>query len=319
MKRTVLILAPMVSAALVAIAVSLVAAGNTAQAAFPGTNGKIAFTRDPDGYRGPKDPEIYTVRFDGGNLKSLTNNSAPDTGPAWSPDGKRIAFSADGRTRFGNEDIFVMRADGSGKTLVTDERKIPGKAEADDTEPAFSPDGRRIVFVRDGGTVLWDYGNIFKIGADGRNPTRIGYGVYHPRSLAWSPDGTTIAYSDRWDSYEPEEYVVTMRPNGSGQSYRTEGRAPDWSPDGSRIVFAGHYASGVIYGMDASGTGGDPLMTNQADADNPAYSPGGGKIVFESDLDGDYDLYIMDADGTDIRQLTDLAGDEQNPSWQPVR
>ena len=165
---------------------------------------------------------------------------------------------------------------------------------------------------------MFDYGNIFKIGVDGRNPTRIGYGVYNPRSVAWSPDGSTIAYSDRWDSYEPEEYVVTMRSDGSDQSYRTEGRAPDWSPDGSRMVFAGHYASGVIYGMDANGTGREPPMTNEADTDNPALSPGGGKIVLESDLDGDYDLHVMDADGTDVRQLTDLAGDEQEPSWQPL-
>lgn len=308
----------MVSAALLAIAVSLVAIVNTAQAAFPGTNGKIAFTRDPDGYRGPKDPEIYTVRFDGGNLKSLTDNSTENGGPAFSPDGKRIAFSQSRKGTY-SRDIFVMRADGSGKALVTDEREIPGKAEGDDSDPAFSPDGRRIAFVRDGSRVSYDYGNIFRIGVDGRNPTRIGYGVYHPRSLAWSPDGSTIAYSDRSDSYEPEEYVVTMRPDGSDQRYHTEGRAPDWSPDGSRMVFAGYYASGIIYGMDASGTAGDPLITNQADADNPAYSPGGGKIVFESDLDGDYDLYVMDADGTDVRQLTDLAGDEQDPDWQPVR
>jgi Tol biopolymer transport system component len=227
-----------------------------------------------------------------------------------------MAFS-NSRKNFGYGDIFVMQADGSGKTLVTDERKMPGKAEADDTEPAFSPDGRRIVFVRDGGTVLWDYGNIFKIGVDGRNPTRIGYGVYHPQSLAWSSNGARIAYSDRSDSYEAETYVVTMRPDGSGQRYLTEGHTPDWSPDGSRIVVAGYY--GVISDMNANGTEEEPLMTNQAYNANPSFSPGGGKIVFESDLDGDYDLYVMDADGTDVKQLTDLPGNEQDPDWQPVR
>jgi TolB protein len=296
--------------------VAAVAAGTKpAQAAFPGKNGKIAFTRDPDGYRGRKDPEIYTVRFDGGNLKPLTNNTMLDTDPAFSPDGKRIAFSQSPK-RFYYSNIFFMKADGSGKTLVTDEREIPGKAEGDDSNPAFSPDGRRIAFVRETAN---DYGAIFKIGVDGRNPTRISYGVYHPRSVAWSPDGSTIAYSDRSDSYEPEEYVVTLRPDGSGMRYRTEGRAPNWSPDGSRMVFAGHYSYGEIYEMGADGTGEKTLMTSQADTDNPAFSPGGGKIVFESDLDGDYDLYVMDADGTDVRQLTDLPGDERDPDWQPVR
>lgn len=215
MKKTALLLIIMAAALVLASGVALVVPKHKARAAFPGINGKIVFTRDPDGYQGPKDPEIYTVRFDGGYLKRLTDNSTQDTSPAWSPDGARIA------------------------------------------------------------------------------------------------------YSDRWDSYEPEEYVVTMSPDGSSQRYRTEGRTPDWSPDGSRIVFAGYY--GAIYEMDANGTGERPLMTNQAYNANPAFSPGGGKIVFESDLDGDYDLYVMDADGTDVRQLTNLPGSEYDPDWQSVQ
>jgi len=131
MRRTILLLASMGSVALLAIAATLVAAESTARAAFPGTNGKIAFSRDPDGYRGPKDPEIYTVWFDGGNLKRLTDNSTEDGGPAWSPDGKRIAFSESRKGTY-SRDIFVMRADGSDVRQLTD---LAGDEQQPDWQP----------------------------------------------------------------------------------------------------------------------------------------------------------------------------------------
>ena len=204
-----------------------------------------------------------------------------------------------------------MNANGSAKTLVTDEREIPGKTPHGDHMPAFSPNGRQIVFVRETST----YDNVVKIKTDGTGLTHLQSGAYRTRSPSWSPDGTKIAYSDRWDSYEPEEYVITMRPDGTGVKYLPQGISPDWSPDGSRIIYA--YYNYGIYEMDASGTGEKPLMTNQAS--DPAFSPGGGKIVFSSDRDGDYDLYIMDVDGTDVRRLTNQPGDDTFPDWQPVQ
>ena len=106
-----------------------------------------------------------------------------------------------------------------------------------------------------------------------------------------------------------------MRPDGTGVKYLSQGVSPDWSPDGSRIIYA-YYDYG-IYQMDASGTSEEPLMTNQAS--DPAYSPSGTRIVFSSARDGDSDLYIMDADGTDVRRLTNQPGDDYAPDWQPAQ
>jgi TolB protein len=305
-RNTVLLLASVVAALLLASTVTLIVPKERAEAAFPGINGKIVFTRDPDGYGGPKDSEIFTVWFDGNNPNRLTNNTTQERDPAWSPDGKRIAFS-------NGNDVFVMNADGSDKTLVTDERKIPGEAKAFDYEPAFSPNGRRIAFVRFTNS---DYGNIYKIRTDGTNLTYVQEGAYRTQSLSWSPDGTKIVFSDKSDTYEPYEYVFITSPNGSGGRHLiTEGRSPDWSPDGSRIIYT-HYDYG-IYEMDASGASEKPLTADRAS--DPAFSPGGGKIVFSSDVGGDSDLYIMDPDGTDVRPLTDLPGDEYDPDWQPVQ
>jgi Tol biopolymer transport system component len=71
--------------------------------------------------------------------------------------------------------------------------------------------------------------------------------------------------------------------------------------------------------MNADGTEQKQLTTNEANDDEPAFTPGGGKIVFSSNRDGDYDLYIMDADGTDVRRLTNQPGDDRAPDWQPVQ
>ncbi|HUU97683.1 MAG TPA: hypothetical protein VM487_18260, partial [Phycisphaerae bacterium] len=82
-----------------------------AEAAFPGVNGKIAFTTGRDG-----NYEIYVMNPDGSGLTRLTSNAAIDEAPAWSPDGTEIAFQTN---RDGNYEIYVMNADGSGQTNLT--------------------------------------------------------------------------------------------------------------------------------------------------------------------------------------------------------
>src|SRR5215217_7306417 len=116
MRKTVLLLASMTIALMLASVVALVTTGNPARAAFPGINGKIVFARDPDGPRGPLDQEIYTIWFNGNNLTRLTNNSVKDLDPAWSADGKKIVFSS---KRSGKGDIYTMNANGSNPTLIT--------------------------------------------------------------------------------------------------------------------------------------------------------------------------------------------------------
>ena len=100
--------------------------------------GLIAFTSDRDG-----NAEIYAVDANGERLTRLTNNESSDTGPAWSPDGKRLVFTSD---RQGNTEVFVIDADGTDAINLS---RDPGQ----DTDPAWSPDGETIAFAseRDGG------------------------------------------------------------------------------------------------------------------------------------------------------------------------
>ena len=300
-----------------------------AKAAFQGTDGRIVFQRDPDGFRGPKDPEIYSINFKGDNLRQLTDNATVDTQPAFSADGTKIVYSGgDGRAWDSYKaDIFVMKANGFDKTRLTKERQMPGASTADDLQPAFSPSGRQIVFVRngplaDGHTLSND--DIYTIRTDGTNPKRlVDIPSFEYRSggqPAWSPDGTKIAF---FSGVEEEYSIETIRPDGTGRDFLTTGYAPNWSPDGSRIAFHRSAAgSGSrIYTVQDDRTDEIALPTEEGAYDSePAYSPGGGKVVFASDRDGDYDLYITDADGSDDPQrLTNYPGDERSPDWQPLQ
>src|SRR5438105_1357594 len=136
-----------------ALALMGVVLDRSANAAFPGQNGKIAFYRSVGAYA------IFTVNPDGSGLTMLTTTEANNTFPAWSADGTKIVFTSD---RDGNEEIYSMNADGSGQTRLTN------NASADEF-PAWSPDGTKIVFKsnRDGNF------EIYSMNADGSGQTRL--------------------------------------------------------------------------------------------------------------------------------------------------
>jgi TolB protein len=312
MKESVLLMVSMFLAVLLAGGVALVAT-TQAEAAFPGTNGRIAFVSGRDG-----NYEIYTMGFGGDNVRRLTNTSwlVGDMDPAWSPDGRKIAFS---RYRDNEKsDIYIMNADGSNQRLITRERSIPGPPK-EDKQPAFSPDGRRIVFQRGRGYQIYD---IYKINVDGSNLTPVVRSDRLEKDAAWSPNGRKIAF------ISGGKRIATVRPDGTGFTVLGPGFDPNWSPDGTQLTFArdNDMPDSEIFKMNADGTevtqltapaGPDP--DRGWGASSPAFSPGGGKIVFSDGRDGDQEIFTMNADGTDKIQLTQNTDYDFDPDWQPVR
>jgi len=222
----------------------------------PTPSGRIAFASYRD-----ENHEIYVMNADGTGQTNLTNNSAEDGDPAWSPDGSRIAFDSD---RDGNEEIYVMNADGTGQTNLTNNDDM-------DESPAWSPDGSRIAFWsgRDGNE------EIYVMNDDGTGQTRLTNNHAMDESPAWSPDGSRIAFdSDRDGDWK----IYVMNADGSGQTNVTNNPAednhPTWSPDGSKIAFASSRdGDWEIYVMNADGTGQTRLTDTQAREILPAWSP----------------------------------------------
>ena len=254
------------------------------------------------------DDEIYVMNADGSGRTNVTNNSAGDSPPAWSPDGGRIAF----RSHDGSDwEIYVMDADGSGQTALTSN-------SVDDYDPAWSPDGSRIAFSSHDGS---DNGGGYGIGvmnADGSGQTLL-TSIYD-WSPTWSPDGSRIAFSrSEGGSYD----IWVMNADGSGQTNLTsdsewDGR-PAWSPDGSKIAFGSRPgAYDEIYVMNADGSAQTPLTNNSVRDQYPAWSPDGSRIAFSRWWDGSpSNIYVMNADGSGQTQLTNNPAYDHQPAWCP--
>lgn len=146
------------------------------------TTDAIAFVSHPVLDRDPGDADIYSVRTDGTQLTRLTGSPEWDYAPTWSPDGSRIAYLSE---RVDEREVYVMNADGSGKTVVTE------APTNDVTEPVWSPDGTKIAFGVFSGT-SWD---IYVVNADGTGQTALADGPLDEVGAEWSPDGTIVAYS----------------------------------------------------------------------------------------------------------------------------
>ena len=284
-------------------------------------NGKIAFmsTRDGNG-------EIYLMNPDGSNQTNLTNNSAGDYAPAWSPDGAKIAFVSN---RNGTSQIFAMNADGSDPVQLTfDDFSYPGSL-------TWSPDGTKIAFC-----ASWSQNfasDIFIINSDGSHLTRLTNAtddLDFSSDTSWSPDGTRIVFDRGF--FSADLYVINA--DGSNVTMlTTDGVSPYWSPDGAEIAFARSATPCYpfdppflpclfeIFAINATGSNPIRLTTTPSpfSTANPAWSPDGARIAFEKEkIANDNsiitdEINVMNADGSNQTSLTNT-GNNSSPAWQPL-
>ena len=268
-----------VRVAMVAVAVFGLSFAPAAQASFPGQNGKIAFSGSSAAGDG-----VHLIEPDGSGLALVI----PEGGsPAWSADGGRLAFIKGRRDTGG---VHVADAEGSGQTLI--------RAGSFSSEPQVTREDE----------------------------------FFEP---AWSPDGGTIAYEEsellcaqHAGCFEYPEGVRAISPDGSGdrQLLPLPASDPSYSPDGTRIAWSEHrpFTLSRIHVSNADGTG-DTVLT-QADPNNgegqasgPSWSPDGTRIVFSRQADPyqNFEIYVMNADGSNQTRLTFRTQDDEDPVWSP--
>ncbi|HLM55827.1 MAG TPA: tetratricopeptide repeat protein, partial [Pyrinomonadaceae bacterium] len=233
--------------------------------------------------------EIYAAGADGSAPVRLTDSPNDDLMPAYSPDGGRVAFTS---KRDGNDEVYVMGADGSNPTNLT-------RSPSADSRPSWSPDGSRLLFVsnRDGDQDSFD---IYSVNADGTGLKRLTDDKAHDGDPAWSPDGSRIAFaSNRGGDFD----VYVMDADGRSQTNVTRNPSfdgkPAWSPDGKKIAFTsnrGEPGDPDIYVMEASGAKTHKVWDNDATDDEPAWSPDGSTLVYQSEADGNVDVYVISSD-----------------------
>jgi TolB protein len=277
--------------------------------------GKIAFISTGN---------IYIINLDGSDLTQLTNFSIGAQEPVWSPDGKKIAFSA---TNDGG--IYTINADGTNLTRIVYKTVYDEYTDtwniAANNHPSWSPDGTVIVYESlgdEGSGTTVSNANIYVVNSDGTGMRRLTKELSYEGQPSWSPDGSKIAFvyvKNEGDGYS-NYHIYVMNADGSNWVQLTDrnitvnNQNPDWSPDGTKIVFTGdgdgHQGVFCINLEDKSQTfigviGG-----------KPKWSPDGREIItygYESQT-GVVRIWVTNDDGSNSKKI-EIPIDAYEPDW----
>lgn len=281
----------------------------------------LVFSSDRDG-----NYEIYSMKFDGSDIRRLTNNAGHDSFPKYSPDGTQIAFNSNIERE--TTDVYVMNSDGQNPIRLTDSKgneltrngwspdgtKLAYNSDVDGNDeiyvmdvepfkpqlliedkdaelqtPSYSPDGRKVVYTAE----FADKHSELRIYDRVTRRSTLLLNTSSPQNYPrWSPDGQWIAFhqevNGKWD-------VFKIRPNGEQLTNLSNDPSsdsiPTWSGDSATIYFRsnrnGDSENSELFKMNADGTGQTVLPIKKGKVGWGSVSPNGTEIAFASDRNGD--------------------------------
>jgi Tol biopolymer transport system component len=253
---------------------------------------KIAFLSERGGAT-----DVFLIAADGTGETRLTNTPEDENQPGWPADGGEIWFSvfADGASR-----IYSIGLDGKDRKLLG---TVPGRALR------MSPDGKRILYW----TGTWTAMKMFAANLDGSGAKQLTDGSGVVWGARWSPDGKRIAFADK--DAKGNLHVFVIEADGSDRRQVTglenadvREQMPAWSPDRAKLaVQAGAKNEPAhIWIVDVATGAGRKLAahTEPYQDEVPAWFPDGKRLAFQSDRTGRMEIWVMNADGTQPRQIT---------------
>jgi Tol biopolymer transport system component len=289
-----------------------------AQAAYPGSYGKLAFVRDG---------HIWTMNADGTGAAQLTTGTADASDPEWSPDGTRIAFVRASPQRR----LMTIRTSGTGEAPFP--VFIPGE-NGEVYAPTWSPDGRQLAYI-----VSYDdnencFCRVWEMRSDFVNH----FSLFELDGAQWSPSGATIALSEQDDEPVERIYKVSVTPgtapapigNGALRDF-----GPAWSPDAAKVAYISErddlancdgphpICRHEVQVANADNTGITRLTDNGVAEYGVEWAPDGSKLVYSGVEPGctscsGPDLHVMNPDGTGRVRITNTTAGEFEPDWQPA-
>lgn len=265
---------------------------------------KILYVSDQTGNQ-----DIYSYDLKTKKRVNLTQNPSQDMNPQVSPGGKYIVFYSD---RDGDNEIYRMRLkDGEIMQLTHN--------NAEDYDPTYSPDGKSIAYKS---TADDKKGDIFLMQANGTNEKNLT--AVRKNTEEWDPsftsDGKHILFVIRKNNNPLTDELAIMTTDGNEVRMLTKNAVPDWYPSlhptKNWLAFVSKTdptTDDDIFMSTLSGESRTQMTTLAGNDCDPAWNASGSKLVFINDFDGDYDIYTMNADGSNVEKLIDTTADELSP------
>jgi TolB protein len=251
---------------------------------------------------------LWVADADGDSAQSALGSSEPIISPAWSPNGKQLAYvSFEAR----KPTIYVH-------DVASGKRRLVANFKGSNSAPAWSPDGKTLALTlsRDGGSQL----NLLDVSVTGSEPRRIAQSASIDTEPAFTADGRTIYFvSDRGGS--PQIYRVGLT-GGNPERVTFTGNyniSPSLSPDGRWLAYISRVSGAFKLHVMELSSGSATAITDTIADERPSFSPNSRMLIYATQQQGKEALMITTLDGKIKARLAGQTGDIREPNWGPFQ